>query len=139
MGMFDYLKCDYPLPDFDYQDALFQTKDLDCFLETYTITKEGILLAHRITYKTATEEELLAAIEARSDLNRMEKSLCLREMIGYGSVIPDKEWDELLPYHGDIYFYDFDKSGKGLVTFKARFAGGRVAYIVKIDWPPPAR
>ncbi len=139
MGMFDYLRCGYSLPDPDYQDALFQTKDFDCALETYTITKEGILLAHRITYKTATEEELLAAIEARADLNRMEKSLCLREMIGYGSVIPDKEWDELLSYHGDIYFYDFDKSGKGLVTFKARFTEGRVMYIVKVGSPPPAR
>ena len=28
MGLYDYLRCDYPLPDgFDPQERLFQTKD----------------------------------------------------------------------------------------------------------------
>lgn len=41
MGMFDYVKCEYPLPDGWKPSGLFQTKDLECALGTYTITKEG--------------------------------------------------------------------------------------------------
>ena len=45
MGMFDTLQCEIPLPDgFKPEDGEFQTKDLDCCLETYTLTAEGKLL-----------------------------------------------------------------------------------------------
>jgi len=40
--MFDYVKCDYPLPGkpVEFVDE-FQTKDLGCTLETITITQDG--------------------------------------------------------------------------------------------------
>lgn len=45
MGMFDYIRCEAPLPD----DAMpanstFQSKDLDCNLDTYVITASGRLM-----------------------------------------------------------------------------------------------
>jgi hypothetical protein len=46
MGMFDSVRCEYPLPGDPPANAAeleFQTKDLDCLLETFTISKEGIL------------------------------------------------------------------------------------------------
>jgi hypothetical protein len=46
MGMFDEIRCEYPLPGdapADAADLDFQTKDLDCLLEKYTITKDGVL------------------------------------------------------------------------------------------------
>jgi hypothetical protein len=46
MGMFDSIRCEYPLPGDPPADAAeleFQTKDLDCLLETFTITKDGLL------------------------------------------------------------------------------------------------
>lgn len=51
MGMFDWLNCDYPLPNGKqpdtpqrYEEACYQTKDLDNGLDRYRITKEGRLL-----------------------------------------------------------------------------------------------
>ena len=55
--MFDYIKCDYPLPltdevkeklpNEDWSEITFQTKSLDCFLETYTIEEDGQIYAER--------------------------------------------------------------------------------------------
>lgn len=60
MGMFDHIQCDYPLPgaekptgDFNWENkwipfsGLFQSKDLECELHKYTITKEGNLVIER--------------------------------------------------------------------------------------------
>ncbi len=44
MGMFDTIYCEYPLPDARHQDLDFQTKNLECFLDTYTITVDGRLV-----------------------------------------------------------------------------------------------
>ena len=44
MGLFDTVHCEYPLPDARHQGLEFQTKDLDCALDTYTITIDGRLL-----------------------------------------------------------------------------------------------
>lgn len=45
MGMFDYISCDYPLPgdSADVQGWLFQTKDLDCWMDRYHIAENGDL------------------------------------------------------------------------------------------------
>lgn len=44
MGMFDMLKCEYPLPARTHmQDRTFQTKSLDCCLDRYTIRADGTL------------------------------------------------------------------------------------------------
>jgi hypothetical protein len=48
MGMFDYLRCHYPLPDCEGVDdpstLSFQTKSLDSLLDTIVITQTGQLL-----------------------------------------------------------------------------------------------
>jgi hypothetical protein len=46
MGLFDTVYCQYPLPDARHQDLDFQTKDLECLLDEYTITRDGRLLRH---------------------------------------------------------------------------------------------
>jgi hypothetical protein len=53
MGMFDNIKCELPLPlnkkeqkifsNVDWNDRVFQTKDTDCTLSTYSIRKNGKL------------------------------------------------------------------------------------------------
>ncbi|MEK6792244.1 MAG: hypothetical protein AABX95_00325 [Nanoarchaeota archaeon] len=42
MGMFDYLKCEFKLPkgNENIQNEEFQTKDFECMLDLYTITKD---------------------------------------------------------------------------------------------------
>lgn len=47
MSLFDELKVEYPLAEREVQGHLFQTKDLECSMSTYTITKEGRLIHHR--------------------------------------------------------------------------------------------
>lgn len=44
MGMFDTIYCQYSLPDARHQDLDFQTKDLECLLHTYIITRDGRLV-----------------------------------------------------------------------------------------------
>ena len=43
MGMFDYIRCELPLPDGWESDEL-QTKDFDCQMVTHVITKDGRLM-----------------------------------------------------------------------------------------------
>jgi hypothetical protein len=47
MGLFDYVRCEYPLPGNPPECAAtanFQTKDLTCYLEQYVITADGRLV-----------------------------------------------------------------------------------------------
>ena len=48
MGLFDWIRCDYPLPGEPLPQSVLdggglQTKDLDCGLLQYVITKDGVL------------------------------------------------------------------------------------------------
>lgn len=60
MGLFDTVRCDYPLPDPRLQDAEFQTKDLDPALEHYTITVDGRLVrqARRLSGRAAVDRDV---------------------------------------------------------------------------------
>jgi hypothetical protein len=56
MGMFDWLNCDYPLPNGKpavepgrYDAASYQTKDLDNDLDVYRITADGRLVVDKIS------------------------------------------------------------------------------------------
>jgi len=46
MGLFDTIKCEYPLPEGLHQNLEFQSKDLECLLDHYTITRDGRLVRH---------------------------------------------------------------------------------------------
>jgi len=46
MGMFDTIRCEYALPDKEFQEESFQTKCLECLLDEYTVTKRGRLILH---------------------------------------------------------------------------------------------
>ena len=46
MGLFDEVKCAYPLPDAEHQEREFQTKDLESLMDRYTITHDGRLVRH---------------------------------------------------------------------------------------------
>ena len=59
MGMYDHIKCEYPLPDAseEVQNDVFQTKDFYNAMDDYTITKEGRLILHKKVYEEVPEEE----------------------------------------------------------------------------------
>jgi len=46
MGLFDTLHCEYTLPNPRHQELEYQTKDFECLLERYTITRDGRLMRH---------------------------------------------------------------------------------------------
>jgi len=57
MGLFDYVICDYPLPDSYKGSIKFTTKDLNSFMNTFTITESGQLLEHKFHFEEVPEEE----------------------------------------------------------------------------------
>lgn len=112
MGMYDLLKCKYPLPEGyeDMQDREFQTKSLECLLDNYTITED------RELWVTQAEREWVE--DSSSFLGGYAKAL--------------RTWEERIEdIHGDIYFYDFrDRHNlQDLVTFRARFTHGKLESI----------
>lgn len=44
MGLFDTITCEVPLPEAEHQDLEFQTKDLECLMLHYVITRDGRLV-----------------------------------------------------------------------------------------------
>lgn len=103
MGMFDSVRCEYPLPDPSFQEMEFQTKDLDNVLARYTITRDGRLIRHRYH------------ADPNDGMNKPKAG-------AYSS--PDEE----IAYHGDIHIHATGADGK-LVTFYVRFTHGRVEWI----------
>lgn len=57
MGMFDYVRCEVPIKSIlDSTEKEFQTKDLDCLLDTYVITSYGALLRYSFVEDSSDEE-----------------------------------------------------------------------------------
>ena len=57
MGLFNYVRCRYPLPDAEAQDLLFQTKSmLDLQLATYEVTPDGKLI--QVAYNQLRKSEI---------------------------------------------------------------------------------
>jgi hypothetical protein len=44
VGLFDEVRCEYPLPNAAHQGILFQTKDLESLMDEYVITRRGRLV-----------------------------------------------------------------------------------------------
>jgi len=93
MGMFDFLKCDYPLP-IGYeklQDHEFQTKDTpEQYLLRYLITKDG-----RLKEGYEKKEEVVAEETEQEEGSRLSSLIKKRK----------EQQEEFLDFHGDINFY----------------------------------
>lgn len=59
MGLFDYLRSEYPLPEGIPQTTVFQTKDAQeqPYMERFRITKEGRLIHERVAYEEVPQNE----------------------------------------------------------------------------------
>lgn len=111
MGMYDAIRCDYPLPDPELQDAEFQTKDLGQTLSRYRITADGRLCLSREVVDIFDEGH---RAPHREEPRSME----------------DKR------YHGDINFYTY--VGEQRVEYHARFTHGVIEWIRRITDESPA-
>lgn len=83
MGMFDYIRCDVPLPD-GYKGEL-QTKDLECDLTSYLINGEKRLVALSYHDNYGAKHDL--SCEDATDLN-------YHGILRFYGVGPDDDWHE---------------------------------------------
>jgi hypothetical protein len=58
MGLFDTIKCEYPLPNGLHQELEFQTKDLECSMAHYTITRDGRLIRRHRPGRPGPERDI---------------------------------------------------------------------------------
>ncbi|MDP2171888.1 MAG: hypothetical protein Q8J96_15870, partial [Rhodocyclaceae bacterium] len=118
MGMFDYLKCKYPLPDAGDDDLEYQTKDTPAqFLDNYEIRADGSLW--HLDYD----------IEDRSDPNADG----LARLVGRLSRVNER-W-EPVPFTGEIRFYCY--VGENQCTeFSAYFVNGMLNFLTPIGKEP---
>ncbi|MFL6235554.1 MAG: hypothetical protein ACJ76N_20630 [Thermoanaerobaculia bacterium] len=118
--MFDTVHCEYPLPDARHQDLDFQTKNLECALFTYIITREGRLIRRawsrsgekqnpdvewllhgdiRIYTSVKTEEPSWIEYVVRFTHGRVEWIRPLEEVEKDPGIIPSPDFDvSLQPY-----------------------------------------
>ena len=109
MGMFDNLKCKYPLPVKGANKKIYQTKDTPAqFLDLYEIRKDGTLWheAYDTEDKSNPEAEGLARI------------------VGMMTRV-NQRW-ESVNFTGEICFYDFWEGEKGWIEFSAYFVNGKL-------------
>ena len=123
MGMFDYLKCDPPLPARREAEGMtFQTKDFDCVMETIHIHADG----------TVWGEEY--DIEDRSDPNATGIAR-LAGMLTRTNIRPKP----LLDFSGEITFYgDYGPRkqngwGEGWLEFRATIEKGRMTSVELLE------
>ena len=98
MGMYDNIKCKYPLPDAAAQGVDFQTKDLECTLAEYEITEDGRLIEHCWDYEATPEDELPHKDAPKDSILR----ICgiIRRVKG-SYRIEEQDYDGVLNFYGD--------------------------------------
>lgn len=103
MGMYDHIRCEVPLPGLpDPSKMEFQTKDLECMLENYTINKDGRLIFHFKEYEATPEDEL----PYKDDPNPIMR------FCGSIRVVKGSEKDVDKNYEGTLNFYGNERTGE---------------------------
>ena len=141
MGMFDYVRCDVPLPDgYDMvgKRGAFQTKDFDCDMTEIVITADGRLQILRSEWEPTPKAER----PYPDDEGWLGVS---------GSMQRVNERWVTLDFHGDMNFYDTETIGhephdeRGYARpiwidhdYVARFTDGRLVSIRMSDEPGTA-
>ena len=103
MGMFDDLKVEIELPDYNGPSDNFQTKSLDRAMDGFTINKEGRLIHHTTKWVDVSEDE-------------KKHEFHLFNVESTGNV--DRN------YHGWINFYTIVGNDPELTEFNAKFTDG---------------
>jgi hypothetical protein len=115
MGMFDEIRCKYPLPDKRAQDLEFQTQDTEQqFMDDFEIREDGTLWHQDYT------------TEDRSDPN--EKGIF--RMFGCMTRVPTV-WSQV-KHTGEIRFYAAGE-GEKWFEFSSYFIDGKLKELVQIS------
>ena len=123
MSMYDNIRCEYKLPDEEMQEKEFQTKDLDNFLEDYTITSDGTLIHHTKNYEYVPEEE-------RPYYGKEEwQTKPVVRLMGIIKATPSG--DEVVNYNGALTFYTFKPEAGSLIYYTASFEDGKLIELIR--------
>ena len=131
MGMFDNVKCEYPLPDTppSVQADVFQTKSFGDgftggFMDDYTITADGELVLHKTTWELVEEKDRPYYGKPEWDKNP------LMQVAGSMKSIP--VGDEIIKHHGVITIYTSGPK-KEWFDYEIKFTGGKVVEVKRIN------
>lgn len=131
MGMFDYLRCEIPLPVGN--GFLFQTKDLHDEMKEWTLRKDGRLVKHEYDTEATPEAELLP----EENLKAPEGSIF--KLFGIMRTVKGSErLVEYTGFDGDLVFYP-DVSHVEEVEYRATFRKGVLRELAKREesgWEP---
>lgn len=122
MGMYDYIRCQMPLPAEPAPPSCewFQTKDTDAqYLECYTITEDGRLIHHSVRYEDVPQSERPYPDVAPGTW----QSIC-----GILKSVPDGDIE--IPYSGAIEFYHLDDATSEWWGYTALFENGRCVNLI---------
>ncbi len=120
MGMYDYVDCRVPLPDArPTPPCLFQTKDLSCELEKFTINDDGRLIHHSVRYEEVPKAE-----------RPYPNDDGILGFCGAIKSIPTGDVD--LNFHGVLEFYDYNVDTKEWREFNAKFTDGKLVEITSV-------
>lgn len=104
MGMFDYVKCEYPMPK-GYEFLIegtpetqeFQTKDFENVMDKYTITREGRLIHHKYVWDMVAKKDRPYYGKPEWEENPVFRIMGSIKMVHIG--------DEDTNFHGHVRFY----------------------------------
>lgn len=115
MGLFDELRCKYPLPIAGANDLLFQTKSFDSpYMDQYEIREDGTIWYE--TYVLRHEENADAPL-------------------GFYQRRDDATWVQLTTTD-EVRFYTSDANEKW-IEFSAHFVGGKLKHLEVVDGGAP--
>ena len=118
MGMFDYIRCKYPLPVDGFQDRTWQTKDTPGYpsMDLYEIREDGSLWHQGYDVEDRSDPKAEGLMGLRGAMTRV-----------------NKKWGRVPSLTGEIRFYDFKHSGNGdyagWLEFSAYFVNGKLSQI----------
>lgn len=132
MGMFDNVKCEYPLPDttagmdLDFQTKAFGDGFVGGYMDDYTITKEGELIFHKRAWELVEEKDRPYYGKPEWDSNPFLQLTGSMKVIHLG--------DETMDYHGIINIYTM--VGDTWYEYEFKFTDGKVADVKRIGAGP---
>lgn len=136
MGMFDDIRCKYPLP-VDGANALdYQTKDTPMqFLDLYEIQEDGTLWHE--TYDTEDHSEAAKWQAANPGKELPEKLNGLASLCGCATRV-NKRWESVPDFTGEIRFYTHIEDRQpynegGWVEWSSYFVGGKLQQLHLVE------
>lgn len=127
MGMFDDVRCDVPLPD-GHTGQSFQSKDFECEMSKYTITKDGRLTCRYVSERVPVpENEWQYSKDDPDPLHRL-----WHESSKWKNVYAERDTN----FHGWVNFYNATGSRADDTwewhEYKAKFTDGQLVEIVAV-------